>query len=258
LGLIDTHAHLTSETVWPLIDQVLESAKLAGVERIVNICTDKETLIRGLQLVQEYSWISNVAATTPHDVEKEGEAFFSVVENAVKQQKLIAIGETGLDYHYEHSPRKQQEEFLRRYFELAKHCHLPIVIHCRNAFEDLFRIADEQYKNLPLLLHCFTGTLDEAKKALLRGWKISFSGMITFKKSEALRLVAKEIPIESLFIETDTPYLAPQSRRGHMNQPAFLVETATCIAGIKQMHFEDLVSMTTQNALQFFAWSKQT
>ncbi len=255
MELIDSHAHLSSDAVWPSINRILESARQAQIERIVNICTDAPTLERGIQLAKEYSWIGNVAATTPHDVEKEGESFFPIVEAAAKNQELIAIGETGLDYHYEHSPKELQKKFLRRYFDLAKRHHLPVVIHCRDAFDDLFMIADECYEGLPLLLHCFTGSVAEAKEALDRGWKISFSGIITFKKSESLRQVVREVPIGNILIETDTPYLAPQSKRGQSNEPAFLSETAACIAVIKQLSLDEIAFATKQNALQFFSWS---
>ncbi len=257
MGLIDSHAHLTSETTWPKIERILTSAKSAGIERIANICTDILSLERGLQLAQKHPWIGTVAATTPHDVEKEAAEFFPYVEAAAKKGQLIAIGETGLDYHYEHSPRNLQKQALEQYLSLAIREKLPIVIHCRDAFEDLFAIADAHYRHHPLLLHCFTGTVEDAKEALKRNWKISFSGIITFKKSEALREVIKHVPLDAILIETDTPYLAPQSKRGQENEPAFLEETAACVASVKQLDLEEVLLATKENALQFFSWSKR-
>jgi TatD DNase family protein len=254
LGIIDSHAHLTSETLWPHIEQILEGAIQAGVERVVNICTDALTLERGIELSHRHPWIGNVAATTPHDVETEGESFFPLVVKAAEDKKLLAIGETGLDYHYEHSPRIAQKKYLEKYFDLALRFKLPTVIHCRDAFADLFSIADHCYSRHRLLLHCFTGTLEEAKKALDRGWKISFSGIITFKKSESLRKVVATVPLNSILIETDAPYLAPNSKRGTMNEPAFILETAMCIAQVKQLDIEDVIATTRQNTLNFF-WS---
>lgn len=256
MGLIDSHAHLSSEEIWPKIETIVSAAKEAGVERIVNICTDLLTLERGLELEEKYPWIGNAAATTPHDVEKEGELFFSHVEEAAAKGKLIAIGETGLDYHYEHSPRSVQQAFLKRYFALAVRHNLPVLIHCRDAFEDLFSIADECYVDHPLLLHCFTGSVKEAEEALKRGWKISFSGIITFKKSEALREAVQFVPLTEMMIETDTPYLAPQSKRGKPNEPSFILETASCIASIKQVSLEEVCTATKKTALQFF-WPNQ-
>lgn len=253
MGLIDSHAHLTSETLWPHIERIVESAIQAKIERIINICTDELTLERGIELSHRHPWISNVAATTPHDVEKEGEQFFSFVAKAAQEKKLVAIGETGLDYHYEHSSRATQKLYLEKYFDLAKKMKLPVVIHCRDAFDDLFSIADHLYKDSPLLLHCFTGNVDEAKKALNRGWKISFSGIITFKKSETLRQAANFVPLTEILLETDAPYLAPNSKRGTMNEPAFLLETAECLAQVKQLDLKTIIEQSRQNTLTFFS-----
>lgn len=249
--MIDSHAHLTSPDVLPQIDAVIERAKLAGVEKIVNICTDEASLKEGLDLGKRHPNIYNTAATTPHDVSTEGASFFPMVEQAASQ--LVAIGETGLDYHYEHSPKKVQQHYLSRYFELARNVNLPVIFHCRDAFEDLFAMADEQYRDRPAVLHCFTGTIEEARGCLDRGWYISFSGIITFKKSELLREVVKFVPLDRMFIETDTPYLAPQSKRGMQNEPAFVVETAGKIAELKGVSLELVEKQTTQNISHFFS-----
>jgi TatD DNase family protein len=255
LGLIDSHAHLTSETLWPHIERIVEAAIQAKIERIINICTDELTLERGIELSHRHPWISNVAATTPHDVEKEGEQFFPIVAKAAQERNLIAIGETGLDYHYEHSPKDVQKKYLEKYFDLAKKLKLPVVIHCRDAFDDLFSIADNLYKDHPLLLHCFTGNVEEAKKALDRGWKISFSGILTFKKSETLRQAASFIPLTEILLETDSPYLAPNSKRGTINEPAYLLETAECLAQVKQLDLKTIIATTRQNTLTLFSLS---
>lgn len=246
--MIDSHAHLTSPQVLPDVQKVIERAKAAGVETIINICTDKPSLEAGLSL--KTPGIYHTAATTPHDVEEEGESFFPLVEQAIEH--LVAIGETGLDYFYEHSPKKLQQKYLSRYFELAKRVNLPIIFHCREAFEDLFAIADQEYRGEPAVLHCFTGTKEEAKKCLDRGWYISFSGIITYKKSEELREVVKYVPLDRIFIETDTPYLAPQSKRGKQNEPAYLVETAQKVADLKEMPLPKVASATADNIRRFF------
>jgi TatD DNase family protein len=250
--LTDSHAHLGYDTLYDNLEEVLLRSAGAGVSRIFNICTDRVTAERGVEISKKHKMIYNVAATTPHDVKEEGEANFSFFEKLAKEKHLVAIGETGLDYHYEHSPKDQQKLFLIRYFALAKECALPVVIHCRDAFEDLFAIADEQYKDLPLLLHCFTGGIEEARRALDRGWKISFSGIVTFKKSEQLREAALYTPLESMLIETDSPYLAPQSKRGQSNEPSFILETAQKLAELKKVSFEDFAKVTSDNASQFF------
>jgi TatD DNase family protein len=254
--LIDSHAHLTSPAVFDQLDSILERAQQAGVQAIVNICTDPLSLERGLALSQRCPWIYQAAATTPHDVEKEGVQVFEVMAAAARKGQLVAVGETGLDYYYEHSNRDIQKQFLRRYLHLALECKLPVVIHCRDAFQDFFEILDAEYqingRHAPGVLHCFTGTMAEAEEVIKRGWMLSLSGIVTFKKSLELQEVAKEVPLEQLLIETDTPYLAPQKHRGKQNEPAFLVETAHFIASLKKLTFIELAQATQLNASRLF------
>lgn len=257
--LIDTHAHLTYDALYANIEDVLKRAQDAGIRKIMNICTDVQTLERGIELAIKHPWIYNIAATTPHDVETQGEDF-DFFEKCAKEKKLIAIGETGLDYFYERSPREKQKEFLLKYMQLALSTHLPLVIHCRDAFEDLFSLADAHYKihseMQKLLLHCFTGTLSDVKKALDRGFLISFSGIVTFKKSTGLQEVARFVPIDRMVIETDAPYLAPQSKRGQVNEPSYIKETALFLSELKGLSLEEFGSATTKNALDFFRTQK--
>lgn len=250
LMFVDSHAHLTSDAIYPEVDQVLERAKKAGVEKIVNICTDLVTLERGLELNQRYPWVYNSAATTPHDVDKWGEAHFETIEAA--RNDLIAIGETGLDYYYEHSPKELQKKFLKKYLQLATECVKPVIIHCREAFGDLFEILDKEYAG-PGVLHCFTGTLEEAKEVVKRkGWYLSLSGIVTFKKSVGLQEVARLIPLDKLLIETDSPYLAPQPFRGKTNEPGFIRATANMIAEMKGVNLQEVADVTSQNAKDLF------
>lgn len=253
---IDTHAHLTSEQVLPHLQDVLTRAKDRGINKVVNICTDEKSLKEGLLLRKQFSWIHNAAATTPHDVESEGASFFPLVERSAMEGSLIAIGETGLDYFYEHSNREVQQKYLSLYFLLATQTKLPLIFHCRDAFNDLFSMADQEYRGYPAVVHCFTGSPEEAKGALDRGWYLSLSGIVTFKKSAALREVVKYIPLDRLLIETDSPYLAPQSHRGKLNEPSYLPETAEIIAETRGIAIEKLASITTENAERFFSFSK--
>lgn len=256
----DSHAHLSSSAVLPDIEGVLKRAHDVLVGTILNICTDKETLEQGLLLAEKYPWIYNSASTTPHDVDKEGESFFPLVVEQAKNGKLKAIGETGLDYYYTHSARETQQHFLRRYLKLALEVHLPVVIHCREAFDDFFKILDEEYivngQHAPGVLHCFTGTVKEAEEVVKRGWFLSLSGIVTFKKSDILREVAKIVPLEQLLIETDTPYLAPQSHRGKQNEPSYLPETAAFIAQIKGVSVQELATKTRENLMRFLKIAK--
>ncbi len=251
----DSHAHLTSDSVYSRIDPILERASKAGVSHIANICTDPLTLERGIELVKKNPWVYNVGATTPHDVEKDGARVFPIFEKAAREGQLVAVGETGLDYHYKHSSKKLQQEFLVQYIALAQELNLPLVIHCREAFEDLFAIAGDV--KVPLILHCFTGTLQEAEKVIQKGWYLSLSGIVTFKRSEELCQVAKIVPLNQLLIETDTPYLAPAPYRGKRNEPAFVVHTAMCIAKLREMAVNDLANSTSKNASRVFDIANQ-
>lgn len=256
MHLIDSHAHLTSSVIYEQLNSVLERASQHNIKAIVNICTNPLSLERGVALSQRCPWIYQAAATTPHDVEREGEDAFEIIAVAARKGLLKAVGETGLDYHYEHSKREIQQEFLHRYLQLAIECELPIVIHCRDAFSDFFSILDEYKTNgryPPGVLHCFTGTISEAEEVIKRGWMLSLSGIVTFKKSNELQDAAKIVPLNQLLIETDAPYLAPGKFRGKQNEPAFLVETARFIADLKQIPIEELAQVTTQNAVDFFS-----
>ncbi len=253
---IDSHAHLTDESVKEHLAGMLARCQESGIKKVINICTGEKSLEEGLLLSKQHSWIYNAAATTPHDVEKEGESFFPKVEQCAQEKKLIAIGETGLDYYYEHSDKKVQKKFLSKYFALARKVKLPVIFHCRDAFSDLFDMADANYRGLPAVLHCFTGTIEEAQGCLDRGWLISFSGIVTFKKSSQLKEVAAYVPLDKMLIETDTPYLSPQSRRGKMNEPSYIAETAHVLAQVKNISAAELARQTTINACQFFSFPK--
>ncbi len=249
---IDSHAHLTSDELFPLVDEILSRAKLQKIEAIVNICTDTTSLERAASLKNKVPRLYHTAATTPHDVEKEGDLFFPYVEQAAKKGDIVALGETGLDYYYERAGREKQKEFLLRYFSLARKTGLPLVFHCREAFADLFSLADGHIPSHLGLLHCFTGTLEEAKGVLDRGWYLSLSGIVTFKKSQQLQEVAKYVPLDRLLIETDSPYLAPQSKRGKQNEPSFLPEVAEMIAAVKNVSLDEVAFATSTNAKSFF------
>jgi TatD DNase family protein len=250
---IDSHAHLSSAEELPSIASVMARAERAKVTHVLNICTDPKTLEDGIDLQARYPCLKNAGATTPHDVEKEGEAAFPIFERAARAKQICAIGETGLDYHYQYSDKTIQKKFLIRYLHLAAKVQMPVIFHCREAFEDLFSIADLEYpRGSAAVLHCFTGSGQEAEEVLRRGWYLSLSGIITFKKSEALRDVAKIVPLSQLVIETDTPYLAPQSHRGKMNEPSFLPEIAECIAKVKGIDVAEVARASYENAKKLF------
>jgi TatD DNase family protein len=250
--LIDSHAHLTHASLIEEAPSLLKRGQESGIEAIVNIATRPTELEAGLALSKDYPFVYHAAATTPHDVEQEGEEAFPYMEEMARKGSLVAVGETGLDYHYFPSTRTMQQDFLRRYLRLAQECHLPVIIHCREAFDDLFNIIDACYQGGPGVLHCFTGTLREAQQVIERGWYLSLSGIVTFKKSHELQQVAREVPLGRLLIETDAPYLAPTPYRGKQNEPAFLLATARFIANLRSIPLEELAAATSQNARSLF------
>lgn len=246
----DSHAHISSSEFEGNIEEVVLRAKKVGVRRILNICTDEKSTVFGLEIKKKFPGVFLAGASPPHNVEKEGEELFPIFADLVKKKQFLAVGETGLDYYYEHSNRNIQKVFLKRYLHLAWENQLPVIFHCRDAFKDLFSICDAEYGKkggFKAILHCFTGNMSEAKEVIERGWHLSFSGIVTFKKSEELRLIAKEIPLSQILIETDAPYLAPQSKRGKMNEPSFLPEIAETIAKAKGLEIIEIAMATKEN-----------
>lgn len=250
--MIDTHAHITSDELFEDIDHLLERAKRSHVIKIFNIATDESTLERGLEVKKRNTIVENIAATTPHDVDQEGESFFKVVEQAAKEGLLIAIGETGLDYYYAHSCIENQKIYFRKYIQLAIQVNLPLVIHCRDAFKDLIEILDEYPQMKKVVIHCFTGNMEEANWCIERGFMLSFSGILTYKKSIELQEVCAKVPLENLLIETDSPYLAPQTMRGKKNEPAYILETLQKMAFLKNKTVEQMTQITTENCKRLF------
>jgi TatD DNase family protein len=259
---IDSHAHLThSSSVESDLPQILSRARQAGLTHIVNICSDAKALSQGLTLAANEPWIFNASAPHPHDVEEEGESLFLIVEKYARKGDLIAVGETGLDYFYSYASHDMQKKYLIKCLHLALESKIPVIIHCRDAFNDFFEILDSEYVvdgyHAPGLLHCFTGTAQEAEQVIKRGWYLSLSGIVTFKKSLALQDIAKWVPLDRLLIETDSPYLAPQSHRGKTNEPSYLPETAAVIAALKGISVDEVAEATTLNAKKFFQISSE-
>lgn len=255
---IDSHAHITSEDLYPDVHNIIERAQEENVSAIININTDWTTLQRGLDLQKKYpNYVYNTVATTPHDVEKEGDQFFSQFYDVISNKQVVAVGETGFDTYYEHSNVECQRKFCRKYFQAAVDNDLPAIIHCRGdqAFVELFTLARE-FSSLRAVLHCFTGTENQAKQVLDQGWLISISGIITFPKAEELRSVVQKVPLDSLIIETDAPYLAPKSKRGKKNEPSFVTEVGEVLSQVLQKEEQEVFTQTTENSMKFFGISQ--
>lgn len=257
MQLFDAHAHISGEALFDDIELILQNAKDASVFKIINIATDAKSLERGLALSSKYpGFIYNTAAITPHDSAIFTGDLCNGIKKAAKAGNLVAIGETGLDYHYMPSDKEIQKKVFIKHLHFALECHLPVVIHCRDAFNDLFEILDAEYmakpNALPGIMHCFTGSLEEAKETVERNWFVSYSGIVTFKKSQDLKATVPSVPLENILIETDAPYLAPDQLRGKKNEPSYIVHTAKVVGDLKGVSLEEIAAITWNNGKRAF------
>lgn len=259
LELMDSHAHLTSEDYPIDAEAAIKRAIEGNVKRIINICTTPGELEEGLKLEEKYpDLIKNAASTTPHDSHTETDEIFKVFEKAAFDKKLVGIGETGFDDFIEPDNQKQQWAACEKYVDLALRTGLPAVFHIRGdqAFANIFKIAD-QFDPFKGIIHCFTGNFEQAEKALSLNWYISISGIASFKKSEELRNVIKQIPLDRLLIETDAPWLAPQGYRGKDNEPAFVKVVAETLSIVYDKPIEEIAQTTYRNGLEAFGLTAQ-
>jgi TatD DNase family protein len=251
--LIDTHAHLEMREFKNDLDDVIRRAREAGVEYIVTIGTTVESSRDAVVLADKYDFIYAAIGIHPHEVKDILHPAYEIIRHLSKHKKVVAYGEIGLDYYYEHSPRGDQKRKFRDMLREARELDLPVIIHDRDAHEDTLKILSEEWSpELGGVMHCFSGDIAMAKKVIEMGFSLSIAGPVTFPKAEALREVVKQIPIEHLLIETDAPYLAPQPVRGKRNEPAFVRHTAEAIAQIKGLSFDDVARITSFNAMQLF------
>ncbi|HSR98965.1 MAG TPA: TatD family hydrolase [Kofleriaceae bacterium] len=251
--LTDSHAHVDGAEFDADRDEVLARARAAGVERIVVIGAvgEPSSAERAVALAERDPAIWATVATHPHDVAKMTPDWWAVHERLARHPRVVAIGETGLDYYYDHSPRDQQQSAFARFIELAHAVGKPVVCHIRDAHEDARAILTAG-RVTDCVIHCFTGTPDDARAYAALGYYISFSGIVTYKNAQDLRDAVPLVPLERLLIETDCPYLAPVPRRGKRNEPGFLPHTAEVVARCAGINFEDLAAATTANAARVF------
>ncbi|UCH82531.1 MAG: YchF/TatD family DNA exonuclease [Nitrospiraceae bacterium] len=250
--MTDTHCHLDLEVFDSDREDVIKRAKKSDVQYIINAGSDRQGNIRGLELSEEYKNVYAAVGIHPHDAKTFDDSLFREVKKWVKLPKVVAVGEIGLDYHYLHSPKGVQIEAFRRQIALANNFGLPIMVHSREAKKDTLRILQEEVTDISGVLHCFSGDIDMAKKAMELGFYISIAGPVTFKKAAELREVVKFVPDEFLLIETDAPYLSPVPMRGKRNEPSYLKHTAWVIADLRGISVEDLARITTLNAMKLF------
>ena len=257
--LVDSHCHLDFPEFAPELDIVVARAQDAGVRVCVTIGTTLAKFPKVLAVAQRFENIYCSVGVHPHEAKVEPLMDATPLIERAQNPKVIGIGETGLDYYYNHSPREMQIANFRAHIAAARKLKLPLIVHTRDAEDDTIAILQEEMGQGAFtgLIHCFTGTQRLADAALVLGFCISASGIATFRKSEALRDVLKAVPLDRLLVETDSPYLAPMPHRGKRNEPAFVKHTADALAELKGVAFDDLAAATTDNFFRLFARAKR-
>jgi TatD DNase family protein len=253
--LVDSHCHLDFPDFANELDAVVERARQAGIGRIVTISTRVKKHAQVLAIAEKFPDVFCSVGTHPHNAQEELDIDAKALIALSRHPKIVAIGETGLDYHYDNSPRAAQEKSFRQHIAAARATKLPLVIHSRDCDADMARILSEETGQgaFPAVLHCFTGGRDLAVKAIDLGLYISFTGILTFKRSDDLRAIAKELPAERIMVETDAPYLAPLPYRGKRNEPAYVAETAKMLAETRGVSPEVIAEQTTDNFFRLFS-----
>lgn len=250
---IDTHVHLNADQYEEDVVEVIDRALEAGVSKMVVVGFDRKTIEKAMALAEAYSFIYAVVGWHPVDAIDCTVEDLKWIESLAAHPKVVGIGETGLDYYWDKSPKDVQQEVFRKQIRLAKKVDLPIIIHNRDATADVVRILEEEEaKTVGGIMHCFGGSVEVATQCIEMNFLISLGGPVTFKNAKAPKRVAAEIPLEKLLIETDAPYLTPHPHRGKRNEPFYVTLVADEIARIKELPIEEVASITTANALKLF------
>jgi TatD DNase family protein len=255
MTVIDSHCHLDFPDFAEELDAIVARARAAGVERMVTISTRIAHGPAYQALAERFPQVYFSIGTHPHQAAEEADTDAEAVRRFAAHPKCVAVGETGLDYHYNYAPPDVAERVFRAQIALARELDLPLVIHAREADDDVARILREEMAvgRFAAVLHCFTSSRALAETGLELGLYVSFSGVLTFKNSVDLRSIARDVPLDRVLVETDAPYLAPVPNRGKRNEPAFVVSTARTLAEVKGVGFDEIASATRANTLRLFA-----
>jgi TatD DNase family protein len=253
--LVDSHCHLDFPDFDADRDAVVARARAAGVGTMVTISTRVQRLAALKEMVRRYDRIYCSVGTHPHNADQELDVTADDLARMTDDPLVVAIGEAGLDYHYNNAPRDAQAEGFRRHIAAARMTQLPLVIHARDADADIEKILTEEMEKgaFPAILHCFSSGRDLARRGVELGLYVSFSGILTFRNSEELRAIAATVPLDRLLVETDAPYLAPVPHRGRRNEPAYVTETAGVLADVRGLAPEALAIVTTDNFFRLFS-----
>jgi TatD DNase family protein len=249
--LTDTHTHLNDRQFDEDREQVIARARQAGVTRIVNVGYNRETIPTSLALAESHDFIYSIVGWHPHDAADMTDEDLEWIESLLDHPKVVAIGEMGLDYYWDNAPRDVQAEVFRKQIRLARKVGMPIVIHDRDAHQDVVDILrEEKAHEVGGIMHCFSGSWEMAQQCLDMDFFISFGGPVTFKNAKKPKEVAKQVPLDRLLIETDSPYLTPHPYRGKRNETAYVRLVAEAIAELHDLTLEEIADITTQNAIR--------
>lgn len=253
--LVDSHCHLDFPDFDPERDAIIERARAAGVDTMVTISTRVSRFDQIKAIAERYEGVFCSVGTHPHQAAEEPDVSVATLVGLAAHPRCVAIGEAGLDYHYDTSPRDIAERVFRNHIAAARESGLPLVIHARDADHDMIRILEDEFRTGPYkaVLHCFSSGEALARAGVAMGFCISFSGILTFKRSDELRAIAADVPMDRVLVETDAPYLAPQSRRGKRNEPAYVVETNAVLAQVKGVAAETMARQTRENFFRLFS-----
>ena len=247
--LIDTHAHIYYDDYSHRIDDIIQSANDNGVEKIISIGVDLKSSEECIKLAEKYEQVYAACGIHPHEADKAEKRYLYELEEFYSHSKVVAVGEIGLDYHYDFSERKSQRKIYHEQLEMAISIDLPAIVHCRESDDDVLT-GIKECGNSSGVIHCFASNLDFAEKILETGFHLSFTGLITFVKE--LEKVVINVPLEKMMIETDSPYLSPKPHRGKKNEPSYVVYIAEKIAELKEISLEEVAQSTTETAFRLF------
>jgi len=255
MDLIDTHCHLTFEPLADEVPAVLQRSKDAGVTSWITVGTNLEDSRQVVELAARYENMYATVGIHPHDAEEGDERALAALEELARSEPVVAVGETGLDFHYNFSKQPDQKRVFAAQLEMARELDLPVVVHSRNAFDETIEILDRHGEGLKgVVFHCFSGSAEQARLLLERGYHISFTGVVTFKNAETVREAAGVVPLDRLMVETDCPYMSPEPvRKQKPNEPALMVHTARLLAALKGVNLEEFARASTRTAQTFFA-----
>lgn len=255
--IIDSHAHLDDSRFDYDRDMIIKNLKNNGIELVINIGADLKTSIASVSLADKYDNIYAAVGVHPHSAKEMDNSTIEILKSFAKRDKVVAIGEIGLDFHYDNSPRDIQRKWFKEQLKLAKEVDLPVIIHTREAAQETFDILKEaQDGSLRGVLHCYSGSVEMALEYIKLGFYISIAGPVTFNNAKVTKEVAKAVPLDKLLIETDCPYLTPMPYRGKRNEPMFTKYVAETIAEIRGITFDELAKATNKNTKELFKISE--